>query len=157
MSNIRKNRHQLKFSVNIGDTLQCSYAFYSTSSSQNTQKCTRCHQIALRFQTFADHGKSILNLKSLHESMKKAGVFSCNIRMCSELLWIRQFYLLSLSLSKKKRRTRCHQTVPRFQNFPRGAYPWTPPPPQARLCAYGAKLHSIGLQTIGLRAWKWLT
>ena len=42
--------------------------------------------------------------------------------------------------------TRCHQTVPRFQNFPGGACPRTP---LARLCTCGACLPNIGLRAFG--------
>ena len=31
----------------------------------------------------------------LRGSVEKDGVFSCNIRICSEICWIRQFYLLA--------------------------------------------------------------
>ena len=109
-------------------------------------KMHRCLQIALKFQTFAphyqgftDHCKSVLKngepnpLSRLrknylqdsfvHESVKKLVFFSCSIRLCSEILWIRQFYLLT---KLPKRRIRCHQTVPRIQNCPGEAFPRTP-------------------------------
>ena len=53
----------------------------------------------------------------LHESVEKAGVISCNIRICSEILWIRRFYLLTKNTKKT------HQVPPnsiKISKFSRG-------------------------------------
>ena len=58
---------------------------------------------------------------SLYE---KAGVFYCKIRICSEILWIRQFYLL-------KDYQKTHQMPPnctKISKFSRGSI--SPPPPK---------------------------
>ena len=48
-------------------------------------------------------------------SLRKSCFFCCSIRLCSDIPWIRQFYLLT---KLPKRRIRCHQTILRFQIFP---------------------------------------
>ena len=63
-----------------------------------------------------------------HES-EKAVFFSFSIKICSEILWIRQFYLL---IKNAKRGIKCYQKAPRFKTFsPKGM----PPDHLARLGA----------------------
>ena len=69
-----------------------------------------------------------LQYSFLHESVEKAEVFSCNSRICFGEEYALKYSGFDSSIcspKNTKRRFRCHQTVPRFQNFPRGACPRT--------------------------------
>ena len=118
---------------------ECALEYVGLSARQKYQNDTSGrHANHPRFQNFAGGACPRNSLAMLHKKMfskiqfcmrlwKKLELSLVNIRICSEILWIRRFYLLT---KIPNRRIRCHQTVARFK-FSRGNMPDPPPPCKA--------------------------
>ena len=89
------------------------------------------------------HGNDLQD-SVLYESVEKTGVFSCNIRIALKYFGL-DGSICSIKIPKPKRGIRCHQTVPRLQNFSGGACPRTP---LARLRACRARLRTFHAKTL---------
>ena len=79
----------------------------------------------------------------LHEPVKKLVFYYCNIRLCSAILWIRQFYLLA---KNTKKTLQMPPNSTKISKFSPGEH--APGPSLAKLCAYRARLRTFHAQTM---------
>ena len=98
--------------------------------SHNTTKISKFSRGSMPMDPLAVLRGNDLQDSVLHESVEKAGIISCNIRLCSEILCIRRFYLLNKN-TKKTRQMRPNRS--KISKFSRGSMPPENPSKASRL------------------------